>query len=220
MENKLNFNIIKTLSLFGIIGAVFYFAHVIFGRMFYEGYNPFAQAISDLTADNSPSKKIASSFSFLYGLFTVIFSISFYIYFKGSINNIITLGSLFFCVMTLVSFLGYSFFPLSETGFAGTFKDKMHLVVTALVVVFTIVSLILFSIGFLKTSNFKYLGIISICTFAALLIGVILINKLPKEYFGIAEKVNVYSIIIFTGILSLWMFMIVKNGQKCLVLYP
>ena len=201
-----NIYIIKTLSLFGITGAVFYFAHVIFGRLFYKGYNPFSQAISDLTADNSPSKKIASAFSFLYGLFTVIFSISFYIYFKDDINKIVTLGSLFFCVMTLVSFFGYMFFPLSQAGFAGTFKDKMHLVVTALVVVFTIVSLILFSIGFLKTGNYKYLGIISICTFAALLIGVILINKLPKEYFGIAERVNVYSIVIFTGILSLWMF--------------
>jgi len=215
MENTLNIHIIKTLSLFGIIGAVFYFAHVIFGRMFYEGYNPFSQAISDLTADNSPSKKIASAFSFLYGLFTVIFSINFYIYFKGDINKTVTLGSLFFCIMTLVSFFGYMFFPLSQVGFAGTFKDKMHLVVTVLVVVFTIVSLILFSIGFLKTSNLKYIGIISICTFAALLIGVILINKLPKEYFGIAERVNVYSIIIFTGILSIWMFWIVKNGQKC-----
>ena len=216
MENTFNIHIIKTLSLFGIIGAVFYFAHVIFGRMFYEGYNPFSQAISDLTAVNSPSKKIASAFSFLYGLFSVIFSISFYTYFKGDINKIVTLGSLFFCIMTLISFFGYVFFPLSQAGVvaeatdAGTFKDKMHLVVTALVVVFTIVSLILFSIGFLKTSNFKYLGIISICTFAALLIGVILINKLPKEYFGIAERVNVYSIIIFTGILSLWMNSVVR----------
>jgi len=206
-----NIHVIKTLSLFGIIGAVFYFAHVIFGRMFYEGYNPFSQAISDLTAVNSPSKKIASAFSFLYGLFTVLFSICFFLYFKGDINNIVTLGSLFFCVMTLVSFFGYMFFPLSQAGAvaeatdAGTFKDKMHLVVTVLVVVFTIVSLILFSIGFLKTNNYKNLGIISICTFAAMLIGVILINKLPKEYFGIAERVNVYSIIIFTGILSLWM---------------
>jgi len=208
-----NIHIIKTLSLFGVIGAVFYFAHVIFGRMFYEGYNPFTQAISDLTAANSPSKKIASAFSFLYGLFTVIFSISFYIYFSGDINKIVTLGSLFFCIMTLVSFFGYMFFPLSQAGFANTFKDKMHLVVTVLVVVFTIVSLILFSIGFLKTSNFKYLGIISMCTFAVLLIGVILINKLPKEYFGIAERVNVYSIIIFIGIISFWMFNFINRNS-------
>jgi len=49
MENILNINIIKTLSLFGIIGAVFYFAHVIFGRMFYEGYNSLSQAIRSLS---------------------------------------------------------------------------------------------------------------------------------------------------------------------------
>jgi len=94
MVNTLNIHIIKTLSLFGIIGVVFYFAHVIFGSMFYEGYNPFSQVISDLTAVTSPSKKIASAFSFFYGLFTVIFSISFYIFFKGDINKIVTLFSI------------------------------------------------------------------------------------------------------------------------------
>jgi hypothetical protein len=37
-----------------------------------------------------------------------------------------------------------------------------------------------------------------------------LINLLPKEYFGVAERINVYSIIIFTGILSLWMNKYIK----------
>jgi len=205
-----NIHVIRTLSLFGIIGAVFYFAHVIFGRIFYEGYNPFSQAISDLTAISSPSRNIASFFSFLYGIFTVIFSISFLLYFKSKINKIAALGALFFCVMNLVSFLGYMFFPLTESGFANTFQDKMHMVVTVLVVLFTVIAIIFYSIGFLKTSNYKYMGIISLCTFAALLIGVILINNLPKEYFGIAERINVYSIIIFTGILSLWMFNFIR----------
>ena len=205
---------IKTISLFGIIGAVFYFAHVIFGRIFYEGYNPFTQAISDLTAVNSPSQKIASVFSFLYGVFTVIFSSGFFIYFKGKINKIVTLGAIFFCFMTLISFFGYMFFPLSKSGFAGTFQDKMHLAITIAVVVFTIISLILFSIGFLKTREYKYMGTISLFTIAFLLLGVLLINKLPKEYFGIAERINVYSIILYTGILSLWMNSVLRIGKR------
>jgi len=203
MKNK---KLIEIFSLFGVIGVLFYFLHVLLGTLFYEGYNPTAQAISDLTASNSPSKNIARPFSFFYGIFTVIFSTYFFIFFKQKINKFVTFGSGFFCIMTIVSFFGYTFFPLSESGYAGTFQDIMHMAVTAGVVLFTIISLILFMIGFFRTQNIKSLGIISLCTFLLLLTGSMLINILPKEYFGIAERINVYSIVIFTGILSLWMY--------------
>jgi hypothetical membrane protein len=195
----------QVLSLFGLFGVIFYFLHIVFGRIFYEGYNPFAQAISDLTASSSPSKNIASPLSFIYGIFTLTFSVGFLVYFKGKINKIISVGSCFFCIMNTISFFGYTFFPLSEAGYAGTFQDKMHLVVTVLVVLLTIVSLVLFSVGFLRAKGHKWLGIVSIGTFLILMVGAMLINIVPKEYFGLAERINVYSIIIYTGILSLWM---------------
>jgi len=34
--------------------------------------------------------------------------------------------------------------------------------------------------------------------------GAMLINIIPKEYFGVTEHINVYAIIIYTEILSLW----------------
>jgi heme/copper-type cytochrome/quinol oxidase subunit 4 len=171
-----------------------------------------AQAISDLTASNSPSKNIAIPFTTIYGIFTVIFSIYFFVYFKQKINKFVTFGAGIFCIMPIVSSLGYTFFPLSEPGFAGTFQDKMHMVVTIIVVLFTIIALISFIIGLFRTEKLKYLGIISLCTFLLLLTGSMLINILPKEYFGIAERINVYSIVIYTGILSFWMHKYIKNN--------
>jgi hypothetical protein len=165
-----------------------------------------AQAISDLTASNSPSRSIARPFSFFYGIFTVIFSTCFFVYFRQKINRWVTFGAGFFCLMTIVSFFGYTFFPLSESGYAGTFPDIMHMAVTVAVVLLTIISLILFVIGFFKTRNIKYLGIISLCTFLLLLTGAMLLNIFPEELFGIAERINVYSIVIYTGILSFWMY--------------
>jgi len=211
MKNK---KLIEIFSLLGVIGVLFYFLHVILGTLFYEGYNPTAQAISDLTASNSPSRNIAMPFSFFYGIFTVIFSIYFFVYFKQKINKFVTFGAGFFCFMTIVSFLGYTFFPLSESGYAGTFQDKMHMVVTIIVVLFTITALILFIIGFFKTEKLKYIGIISLCIFLLLLTGSMLMNILPKEYFGIAERINVYSIVIYTGILSFWMCKYIKNNYE------
>ena len=107
--------------------------------------------------------------------------------------------------MNFISFFGYTFFPLSEAGYAGTFRDKMHMAVTVLVVLCTVISLLLFIIGFFRSKNYKNIGIISLCALIILLAGAVLINILPKEYFGIAERINVYTIVIYTGILSLWM---------------
>jgi hypothetical membrane protein len=205
---------IEIFSLSGVIGVLFYFLHVILGTLFYEGYNPMAQAISDLTASNSPSKSIARLFSMFYGIFTVVFSTCFFVYCKQKINRFVTFGAGFFCIMTIVSFLGYTFFPLSESGYAGTFQDIMHMAVTIIVVLFTIIALISFITGFFRTEKLKYLAIISLCTFLLLLTGSMLMNILPKEYFGIAERINVYSIVIYTGILSLWMYRYIKNNGE------
>jgi len=204
--------IIKLIPLFGIFSVIFYFLHVILGEIFYEGYNPLAQAISDLTASNSPSKNIAGLFSLFYGICSVIFSIGFFAYFSKKINKAVTVSSLIFCIMNIVSFFGYTFFPLSESGYAGAFQDKMHMTVTVLVVLLTIVSLVLFTVGFLKVKGHKRLGVISLSTLLILMAGAMLINIVPKEYFGAAERINVYSIIIYTGILSFWMKKHIRNN--------
>ena len=201
MENKF----VKLIPLLGILSVILYFLHVILGEIFYEGYNPLAQAVSDLTASNSPSKNIARVFSTLYGICAVSFSIGFFAYLRNKINKVVTVSSFIFCIMNIVSFFGYTFFPLSESGYAGTFQDKMHMIVTVLVVLLTIVSLVLYTIGFFRKKGHKWLGIISIITLLILMAGAMLINIIPKEYFGVAERINVYSIIIYTGILSLWM---------------
>jgi len=203
--------LLKLLPLSGIIGVIFYFLHIFFGSLFYADYNPLTQAISDLTAINSPSRNIAMPFSVLYGIFSIVFSTSFLIYLKGKINKLITLGAYFFCSMTIISFFGYTFFPLSEAGYAGTFQDKIHMIVTVLVVLFTITFIVLFSFGFFRTANYKCLGIISIITFILLLSGAMLINLLPAGYFGLAQRINAYSTVLYTGILSYWMY---KNAKQ------
>ena len=201
MKNK----IIKIIPLLGIFSVILYFLHVILGEIFYEGYNPFAQAVSDLTASNSPSKNIARVFSTLYGICAVSFSIGFFAYLRNKINKVITVSSLVFCIMNTVSFFGYTFFPLTESGYAGTFQDKAHMIVTGFVVLLTIVSLILFSVGFFGAKGHKWLGVISISALLLLMAGAMLINIAPKEYFGVAERINIYTIILYTGILSLWL---------------
>ena len=49
-------NLIQWLALMGVVGTIFYFLHVILGEINYSGYNPLAQAVSDLTAASALKK--------------------------------------------------------------------------------------------------------------------------------------------------------------------
>ena len=60
---KINKNRVQWLALMGVVGTIFYFLHVILGEINYPGYQPLAQAVSDLTAATAPSREIASALS-------------------------------------------------------------------------------------------------------------------------------------------------------------
>ena len=49
----------KAIYLSGPLAFICYLLHDILGSINYPGYDPFAQAVSDLTAENAPSLWIA-----------------------------------------------------------------------------------------------------------------------------------------------------------------
>ncbi|MCL2808136.1 MAG: DUF998 domain-containing protein [Coriobacteriia bacterium] len=196
------------LCLSGVIGLLFYLLHDTIGAMHYPDYNWMSQAVSDLTAVNAPSFAIASGLSSLYHLFSCLCCVLVCIVVQGKANRILRLGVYLFTAMSFVSAIGYSLFPLSESGFAGSFQDIMHLyVVTTLVVVLSIASLVLITVGGLRKQTNKSLAIISLLALLVMFIGTIGAGAMPLDYFGIAERFSVYSAVIFTAILGIYGFM-------------
>ena len=49
-------SLINWLGLLGVISLIFYTVAVVFTPMAYPGYNSLAQAVSDLSAENAPSR--------------------------------------------------------------------------------------------------------------------------------------------------------------------
>jgi len=194
------------LALLGIVGAVFYFLHVIIGKANYPGYSSMAQAISDLTAATAPSREIASALTGIYGLFTVAACTILCIFYQRRTNKPFRAGIYLFAVMQWISGVGYTLFPLSDSGYAGTFQDVMHVVVTAFVVLPAIASMVLITIGTIKTNAHRWLGILTMAALAAMAIGSIGMGAFPAESFGIAERLNVYSVVLYTAVLSVFTF--------------
>jgi hypothetical membrane protein len=197
----------QTLALAGVIGTIFYFLHVILGRLNYPGYNSLAQAVSDLTALNAPSRQIAQACTTVHGFFTVTACTLFCVFYQEKVNKVFRIGIYLFATMQWISAVGYTLFSLSESGYAGTFQDVMHMVVTALVVLLSIVSMIMIAVGCCKSKNYKQFGIFTIVILCIMAIGSIATGAVPLAYFGVAERLSVYSVVIYTAVLSLFTFL-------------
>ena len=210
MEKK---KLINWLCLSGVLSVIFYLLHDIIGAMNYPGYNFMSQAVSDLTASDSPAFVIASGYSKVYGIFSCLCCSLVCILVSKEKSRLLRLGIYLFTIMNFISAIGYSLFPLSSAGYDGTMQSFIHVyIVTILVVLLSITSLLLISIGSLKGKNkHKLLGMFSIIALLFMFIGAVGSQNVSKEIFGIIERFSTYSAVIFTGILGVYGFSVFRD---------
>lgn len=201
MEKK---KLINWLCLSGIISLIFYHLHGVIGAMNYPNYNWLSQAMSDLTATNSPSYIIANSYTTIYAIFGCLSAILVSIIIENKKSKLLKIGIYLFAIMNFISAIGYALFPLSNSGFDGSFTSTIHVyVVTTLVVIFSIISIIMISIGSFKEKH-KLLGYLSIISLICMFVGAVGSGIVPREYFGLFERFSVYSAVVFNAILGLY----------------
>ena len=85
-----------------------------------------------------------------------------------------------------------------------TFQNVMHLLVTALVVLFSIISLVLIGIGGRK-EPLPSLSNWAIGCLAAMMIGALGTSILPKSVFGMFERFSTFSAVVFNAVLDVYL---------------
>jgi hypothetical protein len=209
MKNK---KLINWLCLSGVISIIFYLLHDIIGAMNYSGYNWMSQAVSDLTSTDAPSFVVASEFVTVYKILNCLCCALLCILIKNEDKKSLRLGVYLFSIMNFISAIGYALFPLSSAGYDGSLQSFIHVyILTALVVILSIISLVLIAIGSFK-SKYKLLGISAIISLVLMFIGAVGSANVSKDIFGIVERFSTYSAVIFTGILGIFGF--IKNTSE------
>lgn len=199
--------LIHWLGLLGVISLLSYTAGVVFSPLAYPGYNWMAQAVSDLMAENSPSKMLWNQLSSLYGVCGMVSIMMVCVFIQDKLNKTLRLGIYLFAVMYWVSSIGYAMFPLSDSGYAGAFQDIMHTyVVTVLVVLLSIISLVIIMVGGFRDKQHKSLAIWATVTLLLMFVGAIGVGIVPKEYFGIAERFSLFAATGFNAVLGIYLF--------------
>lgn len=199
--------LINWLGLLGVISLMSYTAAVVFAPLAYPDYNWLAQAVSDLSAANAPSKMLWNQLSSLYSVCGMVSLMMVCVYIKDRLNKTLCRGIYLFTIMNWISCVGYTMFPLSNSGYAGAFQDIMHgFVVTPLVVVLSIASLIVIMVGGYRDKQYKSLAVWATAALLMMFMGAIGVGVVPIEYFGIPERFSVFAATGFTAVLGVYLF--------------
>lgn len=207
-------SLIQFLGLLGIVSFISYLCGVIFAPLAYPNYDWLSQAVSDLSAQNAPSLQLWNQLTALYNICEVVcvilvcISVS-----KNKDIFLLKLGIYLFGIMEFISSVGYRAFPLSTSGYAGTFIDVMHIIITIIVVLFSISSLIIIAIAGFKNRKYLEYSILALIALTMMLIGALGMKIVPSPYFGVVERFSVFAATGFNASLGLLMFL-GKDNKK------
>lgn len=195
-------------GLLGIVALLSYTVAVVFSPLAYPGYNWMAQAVSDLSASNAPSLGLWNQLSSLYNICTLICAMMVCAGIQGKGSRLLRSGIYLFTAMEWISAVGFSMFPLSDSGYAGTFQDKMHILSTILVVLLSIVSLVMLIVAGAKRKEYRSFGVFAGIALGMMLVGALGMNIVPKEYFGVVERFSVFAAVGYNAVLGIELFRI------------
>ena len=197
---------INYIGILGIISLISYMMAVVLSPMAYPGYDWMAQAVSDLSAENAPSRGLWNQLSALYDVCGIVSVTMVCVYIEGRLSWKLRVGIYLFAVMNWVSAVGYRMFPLTEAGNPVGFQNIMHLVVTVVVVLLSIISLLFIIIGGLCDKKYSSLVVWAGVALFFMIAGAIGTNVLPPELFGIPERFSVFAATGFNAVLGIYLF--------------
>lgn len=204
----------RILLLSGALAALAYAAHVVIGGLLWDGYSHLMQPISDLTATGAPDRAPLGIILYAYSLFALVFGGVAFGRFRGLGLRAAAWGMILYVAMQLVS-LSYGFFPEDLPGNAVTFFGTMHLVVTGIIVPFTIGAPIVTGLGMRKAAGLNRAGWFSVACgilifFAGGASALFFARKLP--FFGLVERINIGTLQVWILVLSVELFRHAPSG--------
>lgn len=196
----------QKLGLLGVLSFLSYTAAVVLAPLAYPGYNWMAQAVSDLSAANAPSLALWNQLSAHYNVCEVTCATVVCIGIQGRRTKLLRTGIYLFTIMEWISAIGYRMFPLTDSGYAGAFQNIMHMVVTAVVVLLSIISLITIIAAGSKDRSCRSYAVCAGIALGMMLVGALGMKLVPAQYFGVVERFSVFAATGFDAALGIHLF--------------
>ena len=220
--------IINWLGLLGIVSFISYMAAVIFAPLAYPGYNWMSRAVSDLSALNAPSLLLWNQLAAFYELCGITCITLVCVFIQGKLSRGLRIGIYLFAIMQWVSGIGFTMFPLSDAGYTeaatgasdavtamfANIQDTGHIVVTAVVVILSIISLLFIIVGGYRKKRYVSLAVWAVVALVMMMIGGVGTGVVPKEVFGLFQRFSNISATGFNAVLGAYLFIGFTNYRS------
>ena len=197
---------LRLLGLLGVVSLLSYSAFVFISPFFYPGYDWLSSAVSDLCAADAPSLSVANRLNALFGPCGVVSATAVWVASARNRSKLLKSGVSSFLIMEWVCYVGYELFPWISGDSSSSFGNIMHLLVTVLVVLFSILSMVLIALSGRK-SGIPSLSVWALSALIMMTLGAIGTGVMPKTVFGLFERFSTFSTVIFNAILGLYLYL-------------
>lgn len=189
----------------GMIGIIVYLTHTLLGKLLWNEYNPITTDISSLTAVGAPNRELLSILTYIYGILMILFIVGLLIKSFRKYHWGLKIGYIIMIIMQIVSFVGYSLFPLSGDETVIKSQDIIHIIITVVVVLTTVMSGYFLAFGYLKQEKKRWLGkFILIMAIIITIVGMANPICMIMEFniLGLTERIVVYSLQLMLFVIS------------------
>jgi hypothetical protein len=194
----------QVLLACGILSSLLYVATDVLGGMSYEGYSFASQMISELMAIGAPSEAFVDPLFLIYGVLTVAFGVGVVREAAGR-NPALRITGALVIGYAVAGLTGPTLFEMHQRGAGSPGSDTPHIVLTGVLVLFT-----LLAIGFGAFALGKRFRIYSFATLLIMIVfgalagssGARLAAGQPTPGFGILERINVYTSLLWMAVLA------------------
>jgi hypothetical protein len=209
----------RIFYFFGLFAPILFVFTAILGGVLRPGYSHLTNTVSELFSPGSPNRLFLTVLYLLFSVSLSLFGFGLLKYVQ-SIGKNIKIGSWAAYIFILVGVLNMftaTVFPQDPWGAPTTFPGEMHMIVSGIISVFSLIYMLLFGIWFRQARGTKAFMVYCFATIAgSILSGVWFAISVGSPMMGIAERVAIFIGFQWTLILSI----LIINSDKELSSQP
>lgn len=211
----------KVLLICGILSSLLYVGTDILAATQWEGYSYTSQSVSELMAIGAPTRPLVVSLFTIYNVLVIAFG--FGISATANRKRALHFSGILLIGYGIVGQVALLFFPVHLRGAEKTISDTMHVILTMVIVLFT-----LLSIGFGAAALGKWFRRYSIGTILILLLFGVLAGldgpriaaQMPTPWLGVMERINIFASLLWVLVLAIILLRSEKESGQLTAVMP
>jgi hypothetical protein len=190
-----------------MIAPLLFVIMTILGGALWPGYSHISETVSELFSPGSPNKLLLDTLHTIFAILLISFGIEI-LHIRGSKLSVRIgkLGAALFIAMGSVSVATATIFRQDPWGSPSTFRGEIHIILSGIVGLLSILSMLSLGIWFIRAAIFPSFGIYSFITISLVFLSIgFFMANVGGSIMGLAERITILIGFQWTFSLAFWM---------------